>query len=153
MSARLLRCVLTQSDNVADPQVLGARLRPEFDFSELRLVYGAAGEHDTTVDVGFACSLSVVGTDDIAVQIDARFQLLFRSANPPTLPTRTSIVREQAPAEAWPQFRAHVDRVLAEMGLPPYHGTRVLPAAMARLADDVRAETARVDQRVAERLR
>lgn len=151
MSATLVRCVLAECDASAEPHARAARLRPEFEFSELRLAHGAVGEPDTTVDVGFGLALYVVGTDAIVVQIDARFQLLFRSPAPPSPAARHSIVCEQAPAEAWPQFRAHVDRVLAEMGMPPFHGTHILPLRIAGLAVEVREETALVDRRIAER--
>lgn len=145
MKTRLVHSRLAGCDASSEYGARFARvLRPEFDFGELRHV--PAAMRDAIVDVGFDLSLHDADTDEIVVQVSALFQLTFECDEDVD---RHALVCVRAPREAWALFRAHVDRVLGEMGLAPYTGNRFISTSMLGLADDVLRETREIDNRVA----
>jgi hypothetical protein len=119
-------------------------LFPDFDFDVLRVHRaGSATGGVLQVEVGF--SLLVAGarrSEGPAVAVSTTHRLTYHGVDEAD---EQRVVEVRAPREAWPLFRAHVDRVLAEMDVPAIHAHRLPSRALERLAPDVLRETREAD--------
>lgn len=151
MTTRLAMVLLSESDAFADAIIAqGQQLRPEFELTELRFVAAIDSDVHSVVEVGFGFTLTHGSGDDEddAADIYAVLRAFYEHPAPPQEADRKALL-PRAVADAWPVFRGHLDRVLAEMGFPPFHGVRHLPSTLEVLAAHVFADTLELDRRIA----